>query len=51
MHCFYEDDNDMSVKVFDDSSCRRYYHDDDSNNDKCQLKPLVQILIASNCWG
>ncbi|XP_051229253.1 B3 domain-containing protein Os03g0212300-like [Lolium perenne] len=29
----YQDDEKMSVKVFDDTSCRRHYHGDDEEND------------------
>ena len=29
----YEGDEEMSVKVFDDTSCRRHYHTDDEEDD------------------
>jgi hypothetical protein len=29
----YEDDDEMSVKVFDNEFCRIHYHDDDSGDD------------------
>jgi hypothetical protein len=33
LHIFYEAEGEMSVKVFDESSCRRHYHNDDSGDD------------------
>jgi hypothetical protein len=33
LHYLYEGDGDMSVRVFDDSSCRRHYHGDDSGEE------------------
>jgi hypothetical protein len=32
-HCLYEGDNDMSVRVFDNSSCHKHYHGDNSGED------------------
>jgi hypothetical protein len=29
----YQGDEEMSVKAFDDTSCRRHYHDDDEEED------------------
>ena len=30
----YEGDEDMSVKVFDDTSCRRHYHTEDEEDEE-----------------
>jgi hypothetical protein len=29
LHFFYDDEGGMSVRLFNDSSCRMHYHDDD----------------------
>jgi hypothetical protein len=33
VNLFYEGDNEMSVKVFDNKSCRIHYHNDESTDD------------------
>jgi hypothetical protein len=33
LHCLYEDDDNVSIRVFDESSCCTHYHGDDSSED------------------
>jgi hypothetical protein len=33
LNFYYQDGEEISVKVFDDTSCRRLYHNDDDDED------------------
>jgi hypothetical protein len=43
---------EMSVKVFDDTSCHRHYHDDYKEDDDCSFftaKMVTEVSVCSPC--